>query len=485
MKKLCILLVVILLLSPGAALAGEVPEETPSPSPTPTPSPSPSPTVEAAVIAETRFDIDNAHVYQGMDKAYKDGYTPSVHDGFTTIVMPLIATGDVKGNSVTVTPGLGSTTDSPFVYRNYQKTVKQKKNIVDGNKTKESYLIRLDLELSPDRINGIYPVTIDIEAVGSDNGAVRQSYTAYVTITDGKDPDEPTPTPAPPSSQPKVIVSGYTVESSPVTAGDSCTVRITLKNTSGTQSIQNLTVTAACDSPNFALQNDSDTIFISTLDKGQTTEIELSYKTDLQTPGARYQITLAMAYEDAQAQPISSSGAATVEVVQPLRLELQPPQIPAEVYTGDTLPLSLQVLNMGRGTIYNVRAELNAPGLIPTGVAFMGNMEAGTEMAGTMDVFIGTKNMSEGYDGNDKYGFSNGTITLIYEDADGREYTQLTDISTTIREPVIVQADASSEEEPVRAGQWWISVLTGVLVIAGLAAALIARKKRGADDESD
>ena len=37
-------------------------------------------------------------------------------------------------------------------------------------------------------------------------------------------------------------------------------------------------------------------------------------------------------------------------------------------------------------------------------------------MPGDMDVFVGTKNMSEGYEGDDKYGYTNGKITLIYED---------------------------------------------------------------------
>ena len=489
MKKTCILLVVILLLSPGTALAGEVPaDETPSPSPSPalspapTPTPSPSPIPQTTVPAEIRFDIDNAHTYQGMDKAYKDGYIPSVHDGVATVIMPLIASGDVTGDSITVTPDLGSTAGSPFVYRNYQKTVKRAYNAIDGSRTKASYLIRLDLDLSPDRINGVYPVAVTIRAAG-DGGAIEQSFTSYVTISDGKDPNEPPPTQDPPSSQPKVIVSDY--GSSPVTAGDSCTVTITLKNTSDTQSIQNMTVTASCDSPNFALQNKSDTIFIGTLAKGRTTEVELTYKTDLQTPGERYRISLNMAYEDADARAFSSAGTATVQVIQPLHVELQPPQTPSEVYAGDTFPLSLQVLNMGRGTVYNVRAELDAPGLIPTGVAFMGNMETGTGMTGDMEVFVGTKDMSEGHETEAKYGMTNGIITLTYEDADGQEYTQATDISTTIKEPVMAQTDPVPEKEPAKAGQWWVSVLIGGIIIAGLAAVLIARKKRGADYESD
>lgn len=488
MKKLCILLVVILVLLPATALAGEV-GDTPSPSPsttpstTPSPTPSPSPTPEATPPAATRFDIDNAHIYQGMDKAYRDGYTPQVHDGVATVVLPLTATGGVADNSITVTPDLGSTADSPFVYRNYQMTVKLAYNAVDGGRTKASYLVRLDLTLSPDRLNGVYPVTIGVQAVGADGGVIQQSFTSYVTIADGKDPNASTPSP-PPASQPKVIVSGCKSDPSPVTAGDPFTLDITLQNTSNTKSVRNMTVTVSCDSPHFTLQNASDTLYIGSINNGKTKDIELTYQTDLDTPAQRYPVTLTMSYDDADAQSLSSSATVTVDVCQELRVEMETPQIPSQVHAGDTLPLSITVLNMGRSTVYNVRAELSAPGLIPAGAAFMGNMDPGTEMTGDTDVFIGTKDMSEGHESDPKYGASNGTITLIYEDADGQEYTQETDISTTIQEPVVVQTEAP-EEEPAKAGQWWISVLIGAALIAGLATVLILRKRRGADHETD
>ena len=39
----------------------------------------------------TSFVIDNAHIYDGMDKAYKDGYTLTVKNGVATVVLPLTA----------------------------------------------------------------------------------------------------------------------------------------------------------------------------------------------------------------------------------------------------------------------------------------------------------------------------------------------------------------------------------------------------------
>ncbi|NLB40946.1 MAG: hypothetical protein GX815_01545 [Clostridiales bacterium] len=39
------------------------------------------------------LSIDNANVYEGMDRAYKDGYTPTVKNGKAIVVVPLLLEG--------------------------------------------------------------------------------------------------------------------------------------------------------------------------------------------------------------------------------------------------------------------------------------------------------------------------------------------------------------------------------------------------------
>ena len=51
------------------------------------------------------------------------------------------------------------------------------------------FLIRFDLALSTDRINGIYPVTMMIEYT-SGGQPMTQSLTSYVQITDGRSGEE-------------------------------------------------------------------------------------------------------------------------------------------------------------------------------------------------------------------------------------------------------------------------------------------------------
>ncbi|MHB1313930.1 MAG: COG1361 S-layer family protein [Christensenellales bacterium] len=464
MKRICIFLVVtlLLMLMPFTLLAQA--EES---------------------AAGASFVLDNENVYEGMDRAYKDGYTPSVKDGTATVVLPLLANGEIKGNMITTTPGLGDTSSSPFVYGNYQKTVQLNNHAVNGSAaTVSCYLVRFDLPLVSARVNGVYPVAIEVQAQSSDSSPIQQTFTCYVTITDGIDPNAAAPTPRieKPTSQPKIIVSGYSINPSPVTAGEEFQAIVTLKNTSATKSVQNMAVTVSCDSPNFFLKNDSSTIFLGKLGKGKTVDIELNYRLDLETPAQRYNIMLAIEYDNTNAVALSSAGMVPVMVTQPLRVKIETPKISSQVNAGDTMPVSIQVMNMGRSKVYNVRCELSVPGLLPSGTAYIGNMEPGTAANSSMDVFIGTKDMSEGYAGKDKYGMTSGNILLLYEDENGKEYKEEIPVSTSINPPVI-QASADEEEEPEKTGQWWISVAALGAAIIGLVVFLLARGKKGKGHE--
>lgn len=426
----------------------------------------------------TSLVIDNKNIYEGMDKAYKDGYTVAVKDGTARIVLPLIAAASIKDNTITAAADLGNTAGSPFVFKNYQKTVSLNSYTVSGGATVSAYLVRFDISLASGRANGVYPVAINIQGQRADGSEIQQTFTAYVTITDGKDASTGNTQTDKPTSQPKIIISGCSISPSPINAGNEFTAIITLKNTSTTKAVQNMMVTASCESPKLILENGSNTIFIDQLGAGKTKDISLKYKTDLDTPAQAYNISLALTYDNSEAAALTSAGTISVTINQPMRVQMEMPQIGESVNAGDTLPLSFQVMNLGRSKAYNVRCELNAPGLIPSGTAFIGNMEAGTPGKADINVFVGTKDMTKGYEGKDKYGATNGKMKLTYEDAEGKEYTQEVEFSTVIKEPVISTNNDKPEEEPKKAGQWWVSIVIGAIVIGGLAVVLIIRRKK-------
>ena len=443
-------------------------------------------------LSAVTLKIDNRHLYDGMEKTYRKGYTPVVEDGKAILVLPLLADGDLKGRRLTAALELGDPSGCPFVYKNYEKDVRlTEEEVDDGKSAVKVYYVRFDLKLASGRTDGVYPVGIQIRAKDMEGNPVEQSFTTYVTIKGSpasQASDEPVddfggsggsgggggePAEEKPTSQPIMLVEKVQVEGGvdgEAQAGSEFTVCVTLKNTSGKKAVQNMVVTASCETPGLTLLNETNTTYIESIGKGKTAELTLRYQAGADTPEGKYDIRLAMSYDNEKVETLTSEGVFSITVRQPLMVEMTMPAVQAKVHAGDTLPLSFQFMNLGRSTVYNVRCDLEGDGLVPGTVAFVGNMEAGTAQTADMNVFVDTLS------GEELYGNTAGTVTLRYEDAAGKEYTQKFDFETEIEKPVIQSVPAQQKEEKT-AGQWWISVAAAGGLLLLIAAALFARRR--------
>lgn len=435
------------------------------------------------------FSIDDSHRYEGMAQSYRDGYLPTVENGRAILILPLLADGEVEGDRLTVAPELGSTESSPFVYRNYQQTVTASRETpLDGGEPVELYLVRLSLELSPDRYNGVYPVGVTVTAKGAGGIPASQTFTTYVTISDGRSTEVPTEAPPAeeePQSQPLLYVERYTVSPATVEAGQEFMVTAHIRNTSESQSVRNMAIQAAADSDQLTLLEDSSTTYWERLGADTTRELTLRYRAETAIPVGKYHIQLSMTFDNEDAMTLSASGDLAVTVTQPMRVEGEYPLVADSVSAGDTVSLSFQAVNMGKSAAYNVRFELEAPGLMPGGSAYIGNLEAGTAGAAEMRVFVGAKSMnSELLEGEEPYGYSSGVMTLIYEDETGNEYREEEHFTTNIQELVIGSGEVSAEPEEKGFGQWWLAVGVVALALAGLGAAVWVRRKRAREEEA-
>ncbi|HWQ58216.1 MAG TPA: hypothetical protein VN540_04280, partial [Clostridia bacterium] len=125
--------------------------------------------------------IDTENVYDGMAKSYAQGYVPTVSGGNANFVLPLKSR-DAGVSSITVTPAIGTVESSPFSYGNYEFNVSADAGGV--------FLIQLSLPLKANRVNGTYAVTFKARYTDSSGTANTQEFPIYLTISDGKDPNE-------------------------------------------------------------------------------------------------------------------------------------------------------------------------------------------------------------------------------------------------------------------------------------------------------
>lgn len=429
--------------------------------------------------------IDNQNRYTGMDKTYSDGYTPTVANGAVQVVLPLLCkNGSLKNEELSVSVNLGDSSTMPFVNRNYNKTVRQQTvTTLDGITIDGVYLVEAVFDLKSNRINGSYPVVFTVAGVDEAGTSVEQSFAIYVNISDGVNPDaEPTTeavTEEPVTYAPKVLVEDCKVSEEQVYAGDDIEVTVTLRNTSKTETIQNMTITASAAGEYFTIQSASDSIYIGSIPAERTTDVVLKYQVNPETPQGQYDLTLSMDYADSKGNTYSGNGNAKLNILQSLHVEFDKLQIVSEAKVADTIDATIQVMNLGRCRIYNVRAVLECDGLKPSGTIFIGDMESGTTENASTTVVV--TSLTEG---NSLYGATTGTITYFYEDEAGNEYTQTEEVSFTVKTP-FSETQIEDTEEP---GQWWVimAVIGILLLLIGgycLVQWVLRRKERKQMDE--
>ena len=427
------------------------------------------------------ISIDNRNKYDGMDRTYEQGYMPSVADGRAVVVVPVVCDGELKNNIIKTSLNLGDASSMPFVCRNYEKDVYLGQNKVnDGTATVDSYLISYTLELKSDRLNGSYPVILELRAQDKNGNNIEKTVTTYVTITDGKDPNEQIKEEVveeAPTFAPKVLVESYEYSKNPVVAGDEIEAKITLYNTSKSSSVKNMTVTISAQADNLTLLSPTDTIYIERLGAGEKTVVVYTYKVAPVTPEGQYNLQLSMDYADNKGMTYSAVGNAKLNVEQPVSILFDPVKLEENLQIADVAEVSVNAMNLGKSKVYNVRASIDVDGLSPDGTIFIGDIEPGNVKSSSITVEV------VGLSGNSIYGDTEGRISFVYEDGNGEEYTTEQVLSTKISSQYVDIPDEKKEDKPF---QWW--VIMGVIgaVLAAFAimalASYIRRRKLEEED---
>ena len=366
-------------------------------------------------------------------------------------------------NYVTITDGIDkkekSQNDDKTVEGSQEKAAEVNSNdkdveIVNGNDGTAG-----DITAENDALNGENTENDDMDGIPDDVSEAAEPLDA-AGLSEPAAGGEDGASEEAPESAPVILVEKSVVSTGTAKAGEDFDVTVTLKNTSKTKSVQNMVASINVPSADFELKNNSNTIFVDKLGAEKTTDLSLTFHVGKSTVDGNYPIEVALSYDDSKANTLSSAGTFVVTVEQPLNVKLTMPAIAADLTAGDTVPLSFQVMNLGRSTVYNVRCDVTGDGLVQTKTAFVGNMESGNDGEGDSNIFVSPM------EGENQYGKTTGTVTLTYEDAFGNEHSQEFTFDTSISK----KQDDSSKDGGTekRAMQWWVSiaVISAIIVFA-------------------
>lgn len=267
-----------------------------------------------------------------------------------------------------------------------------------------------------------------------------------------------------PTFSPKMIVQSCEVSKDgipakdEILAGDEIILKITLLNTSSSEKIRNMTVTVSEDSQYLDLLSETDTVYVDTVLAGDTCVVSYKYKIQASAPQGQYEMMLTLDYADSKGNSQNAGGKVRLTVSQPVKLQFDPLVLDSEVEVADVVTAGIQAMNLGRIKVHNVRAVIEADGLIPEGTLFIGDIEPGTTASGSVNISV--TSLSQG---TALYGETKGTVTMLYEDEDGNSYEESMEFVTNIKSPF---SDTSVEPED-NTNQWWVmmTIIGGVLVV--------------------
>ena len=496
------------------------------------------PATEAPVSEKVHLGIDNRHRYEGMEQSFADGYQPEIRDGKLYLTVPFTASGALQNECLTVDLIFAEKENAPFVFKNYQKDVKLHSYLLQdgimtpqGTDTKgtsgndltatevpggianqdgiaspadrqDAYCYTCEVPLQENATPGQYSVTVRAWGYTMDGERVNLDCQIFVRIP------EPEPEPVAGSKdngsgggagggggysggesgeaaeeilhQPKLLLETCSLSDVSLKAGAKEPMKVQFRNRSETQTIYNLKVTASTDTK--AVQLLCNSWYFSSVAPGETVAIEDGVKVAMATEDTSAVLSFDFEYEDKKGTAVSGKESMPLLIGQPTEVELHNAAFPAVLYATDTQEFSIQALNLSRVPVYNVRIKLSGTGLFPTEDVFIGNMDAGTEGNGAMQVYVGTRTMQAvGHDSGtedvEKYGPVNGTITLQYEDASGETHTQTETFQSEIKKPKVLSLEADDTQET---NAWWISVFAAVgagMLLVIVVLALRLRKK--------
>lgn len=258
------------------------------------------------------------------------------------------------------------------------------------------------------------------------------------------------------SSQPKLMVEKYVLDRDYIEAGESATVKVTIRNTSSSQDVNNIKISYWEESAEI-LPAGTGAIYYKQIAKNSSCSWNFKVTATTTAQSKPHPATITMEYEDSSGNAISASDRIILQVRQAVRLSYEEPSLPARVTQGDRPSFSMTLMNLGKSTIYNALLKFEIPGL-SGGSLLIGTIPPGETQTGTTNLRVESEPL----------GPVTGTLLLSYEDEYGEHYEEKIPLSTIIEEKkeVSVPKETDTAKTASKFPGWIIWAAAGTLLFA-------------------
>ena len=321
---------------------------------------------------------------------------------FVTMHIPVVNMGG-RLTDITVAPVVsGDVEEFPFVaqHLNYGRNLA---DMANGAEVTLDFTFRV----SPYATSGIK--IIEFRAIHRENGILGIStFTSHIQVVDGFEEAE----------LPVITITGYELlvndESVPrLMAGDNAVLRVSMHNHSAAYRVYNIAV--AINLPNHdsltLTSGHSDTAFADRLEPGTTQWLDFHITARGAAPSGPSPIRVELNFTNAESVSDTRVQSIVIPIRQPVRLLIDEPIIFGQQREGMPIVVNLNVINMGRGRLYNLNVTA-ADGIRMYESFFGGDLLP----AGTLDADVQVVSPISGE--------FIGRLLLNFEDSDGELFTE-------------------------------------------------------------
>ena len=396
------------------------------------------------------FTIDQDVVLRGMDRSWQQGYAPTTSGSRWTMVLPVRS--DTAVGSVTAEIVIPADRMSPFKPGKISATSQLE---TDGD-ARGIYALRFAPDLLPNQKNADYPCVIRLTGKDRDGEDLATEIPYVIRMRGATDSIE------------KAQIGIADVRAD-LSVGEDGEIKVTLTNPCSATIIEDLELKIS-DAAGHILPQGVETLKIGTLPIGESVTVSYPVTVTEKASVTPHVLKLDLTWV-AHGKAAIYTENYTVAIHQEIRLEQGGLKMPSTVTAGDSISLSLPIMNMGRADVVNVLATVTLPGVTERQSVLVGTIQPG-ETKQAQIILSPAKDIT---------GEFSGTLTVECADQDGNPASFQVPVDLKVEAPAAGDAVNSAAGKTAKAEKpaavWALAGGCGLLLMLILTQGMVLHKK--------
>ena len=298
------------------------------------------------------FSIDENVIFKGMDRCWSRGYEPSVSRGKWELILP-VRTG---AEPAELTAELVIPEGKPTPFKAQEMTAQGRME------EKGLWEIRFVLSLLPDRKNSDYPCVIRLNGRDAEGRELSTEIPYVIQLRGAKEEIE------------KTRISVDEVQAD-LSVGETGEIKVTLSNPCAATVIRDLELKIS-DAAGHILPAGAEALKIGTLSVGESVTVNYPVTVTEKATVAPHVLKFEMT-GTGLGKDVSITSNHTVSIRQEIRIEQGGLKMAPDVTAGDSVALTLPIMNMGKADVVNVLATVTMPGITERQSVLVGTIQPG------------------------------------------------------------------------------------------------------------